>query len=425
MKIDSIQPTYYYRSNYSTSDRPLQKNVNFGIANSGKLKLLFTYGLPCMYSGVEMIDPKKVQRLLKIRAFDGPIKDVIRVMTPFEKNLGDIEGKVWRIIKDYSQEDPNLTLKETFQKIAPVFEKRLRKKQNPIFHKLTEVAQDLPEGYKYKFKLFMSETDEKIKNNPIVVRFSAKEFKYKLYKIGEDIASNKNIKSGRVMKKLFEEASKLSMDKSIRSHENHLEQILFMEKILKRSVLKDNEQLTKLLEDSKQSLNFEKRLVPFSRKSFIYDLSKILNDLPDKELRDKLLNIAEELPTSRNSTSAYIMKFEKEPSEKIAYRILWPFLASVEHIYPKSLGGADAMANFGGACARENSERQNIDFVAQMKRRPQTRMNCQRYVNKLIDLVKQGIFLKHNISPNYIENFKKAIQKQSKGSIVLDTSKLK
>ena len=83
------------------------------------------------------------------------------------------------------------------------------------------------------------------------------------------------------------------------------------------------------------------------------------------------------------------------------------------------------MQNFGGACARENSERQNIDFTAQMKRRPQTRMNCQRYVNKLIELFKAGIFQKHNISPNYIEQFKKAIQNNSKGSIVLDTSKLK
>ena len=119
------------------------------------------------------------------------------------------------------------------------------------------------------------------------------------------------------------------------------------------------------------------------------------------------------------------MKFAKEPSEKIAYRILWPFLASVEHIFPKSLGGADSMANFGGACTRENSERQHIDFTRQIKRRPQTKLNCQRYVNKLIELFKQGIFSKHNISPNYIENFKKAIQKQSKGAIVLDTSKLK
>ena len=154
MKINSIQPTYSYTSN-SNMKYLKSNNPSFGIANSGKLKTLFTYGLPCMYSGTEMIDPKKVQRLLKIRAFDGPIKDVIRVMSPFEKNIGDIEGKVWQIIKDYSQDAPDLTLKETLQRISPIFEKRLRKKQNPIFHRLTEEAQDLPEGFKYRFKLFM------------------------------------------------------------------------------------------------------------------------------------------------------------------------------------------------------------------------------------------------------------------------------
>ena len=40
-------------------------SLSFGIANSGKLKTLFTYELPCMYTGIDMIDPKKIQKMLK------------------------------------------------------------------------------------------------------------------------------------------------------------------------------------------------------------------------------------------------------------------------------------------------------------------------------------------------------------------------
>ena len=252
MKINAIQPSYLNNISRGSCNNKQNNNVSFGIANSGKLKILFSYGLPCMYSGIEMIDPKKIQRLLKIKAFDGPIKDVINTIAPYEKSLNDIEGRVWQIVKDFAKDSPDSTVKETFQRISPIFDKRLRKKQAPIFHKLTEIAQDLPEGYKYKFKLFMHETENKLNGKPIVVKFSSKEFMYKLHKIGDDIAANKNLKSGRAMKKLFEETNNLTQDKSLKGNEANKQTILFMEKILNRSTLKNNEQLQNLFKESKQ-----------------------------------------------------------------------------------------------------------------------------------------------------------------------------
>ena len=118
------------------------------------------------------------------------------------------------------------------------------------------------------------------------------------------------------------------------------------------------------------------------------------------------------------------MKLEKEPSDKIIYRILWPSFASVEHIYPKSCGGIDDMSNFAGACTRENSERGNIDFTEQLKRRPMTPIYCQKYVDRLIELVKEGIFAKHGIDTSYIEEFKHTIFEESKGKINVDISEL-
>ena len=42
----------------------------------------------------------------------------------------------------------------------------------------------------------------------------------------------------------------------------------------------------------------------------------------------------------------------------------------------------------------------------------------------MIELVQQGIFELLNVDKKYIEDFKTAIKKQSKGAIVLDTSKM-
>lgn len=137
-----------------------------------------------------------------------------------------------------------------------------------------------------------------------------------------------------------------------------------------------------------------------------------------------MLGLVDYLPTSRESVPAYILKFASEPSEKIVYRLLWPSLASIEHIFPRSNGGIDDISNFGGACTRENSDRKSIDFVEQIKRKPETSINCQKYIDKLIDLAKAGVFEENNIDIKYIEEFKNTVFEESLGQILLDISRL-
>jgi hypothetical protein len=118
------------------------------------------------------------------------------------------------------------------------------------------------------------------------------------------------------------------------------------------------------------------------------------------------------------------MKYVHEPSEKIIYRLLWPSMASVEHVYPRSCGGIDDISNFGGACTRENSDRKSLDFIEQIKLKPDTKYNCQKYVDRLIVLAKEGVFDELNIDIKYIEEFKNTIYEESQGLICLDISKL-
>lgn len=395
------------------------------IANSGKLRTLFHYGLPCMYSGIEMIDPKSVTRMLKNGTFQQPVSRVIEVLTPYEKSITGIEAKVFDIIKETAQSSPDKNLHELMQEIAPRFKKRLRKKQIPVFQELTEASHELPDKYRYKFKQFMEDTNKKLNDEPIVVPFSSYEFKYKLDKIKEDIEKGENIKAIKVMNKLQKEANKFTNSTTANTIDRQKNTLSFMYKILKHSVLKENTALNNLFNTSKSRLNKERIVIPFNRKSFIYDLSKLIKDIPDQQLLEKMISIAQKLPTSKQSTSAYILKSLTASSDKIGYRLLWPSIASVEHIYPKSCGGPDLMYNFGGACCRENTERQNIDFMKQLKRCPQTKENCQKYIDKLIELANSGVFAKHNINVKYILDFKNTIYRQSRKTLNLDISKLK
>ena len=393
------------------------------IQNSSKLRILFKYNLPCIYSGIPMIDPKQVSRLIKSGAFEKPSKDVVEILSRYKECYSGMEERAMGIISARSRINPNDTIKQLLSEIEPIYRRDLRKKQSGIFRNIQNYFNQLPQEYKDKYAQLVKETDKRLNERPVLIPFSSYEFKYKLSKIKDNIVNENDIKAKKVMNKLIKESKRLSNTTNDTTMNNQIRVMGMLDWILKKSVLKNNTELKELIGTSKARLTNKEIIAPFSRKSYIYDLGRIIDDLPDKTMHEKIMQEAFKLPTSNEDFSAYIVKISGESSDKIASRILWPYLASVEHIFPKSEGGADVMANFAGATTRENSIRKSIDFTEQMKLRPNTPYYCQKYVNKLIDLYHQGVFDKYRINPKYIEEFKDTIYKVSKGQIDLDISK--
>lgn len=370
-----------------------------------------------------MIDPKHFSRLVKSGAFEKPSKDVVEILSRYQNTLSGDEERVTGIISARSKVHPNLNIHDLLKEIEPVYRRDLRKKQRGIFRNIEENFKELPQQYNDKFKILMADTDKRLDERPVLIPFSSYEFKYKLAKIKNKIVTGDNdLKTKKTMNKLLKESKRLSNTTNEKTIDNQIKVIGMLDWILRKSVLKNNNDLKELIGTSKARLTNKEIIAPFSRKSFIYDLGRIIDDLP-ADSKNKILQNAFKLPTSSQDFSAYMVKIANEPSEKIASRILWPYLASVEHIFPKSKGGPDVMANFAGATTRENSLRKSIDFTEQMKLRPNTPYYCQMYVNKLIELYHQGVFDKYRINPKYIEEFKNTIYEQSKHQINLDISK--
>ena len=448
MKIPAINQTWY-RQNYIKNN--IQKNtsqnqisdsvsfnsiyypmsINFRAANSGKLKKLVGYGLPCIYTEIETIDPKIVQRHLKNKVYNQPLANSFRYISRFEWNMFSsedvryVEGDVYLILKEEVDNYPNKTLKELFQILVPRFRQELIKQQEPVFKTLRAYSYSLSPEKREQIESLLQETNDKINERPVTVAFSLNEFNYKLDKIKQDIAKLHDKNSLGIVNKLIKEAGRFDYVTNPKNIYSQQKILTDMENIIKRSVLSDNDQLNDLVQITRSRLNNEKIKVPFSRKVFINDLENILADLEDENLKTTFVKIAEKLPTSKDSVAAYILKFAKESSDKIAYRLLWPYLATIEHIHVKSEGGANDMSNYGIATARENSDRSNLTFAEQLERRPKTPKASQKYVNRLIAYAQMGIFAKERISIDYIYEFKDAIAYESEGEIVLDVSKLK
>ena len=399
-------------------------NISFGLENAKNLKKLFSYGLPCMYTGVEMIDPQIVQQFISQGLHKLPSSRVCDFMDTFYDSMLSNEKEVYEIIREQANIEPRKNLQEILKSLKLQYEDELIKKQLPIFKTLNAYAFALPAQTQEQVNKLLKEAEDKIHQRPVSSEFSVTEFKYKLSKIKEDIAKLHDKKSlGTVNKfiRLSEDFEPQTDSKNIYSQRKIVSD---MEKILHNSSLYENAALNSLINNAKAQLNNEKILIPFSRKTFLYDLNQIIKDIEDTELKASMMKIAEKLPTSKSSNAAYITKFSKEPPEKIFYRLLWPSLATVEHILPRSCHGKNEMSNYGGACARENSDRHNLPFMEQLRRRPQTAENCQKYIDRLIQYANEGVFKNENIDISYIEDFKNTIAEQSQGTIILDTSKL-
>ncbi len=392
------------------------------IQNSSKLRILFAYNLPCIYTGVPMIDPKRVVQMIKNSTFDRPSGDVVKILEPYKKSIGGMEAKILNIIEQRAKIHPQKTVIELIREIEPYYRKDLRKTQTSIFEELNEYSKELSPELQQKYNILMRETNKKLTNKPVIVPFSSYEFKYRLVKIRDGLLTSKDVKTKRVLNKLIKESKRLKNETNDKTREEQIKVIGMLDWILRKSILKDNVELRSLIMESKQRLKNEEILVPFSRKNFIYDLGKIVDEQNNPELRDKIMSTAVKLPTSTKNVSAFIVKASGESSQKTIARLLWPYTASVEHILPRSCGGENVMSNYAGATNRANSTRKSIDLTEQIKLHPNTPKYCQMYVDRLIELYHQGIFEKHRIDPKYIRDFKNTIYEQSKHLIDLDIS---
>lgn len=181
------------------------------------------------------------------------------------------------------------------------------------------------------------------------------------------------------------------------------------------------EVLNTIIQDSYDEMYGRKPKVTFSRKKFIGLIYKFTRDMPPKE-QDKILGMAEKLPTSQNMFEAFIVKFSRKNNREIAHRLIERSVGTIEHIKPKAEGGADNVFNYAIECAEDNWERGCQPMLEQIKKHPDMPQNAQKHINQIINLVNNG---KASVNAEYVRELKGALYRASGGVIDLDISKLK
>lgn len=401
------------------------------------LKKLLAYNIPDMYSGRIMLDPQEVERILQAKIFSKPLKKIILFLKKYEGSLFPVEHEIFSMLQKDAKTFPNIKLGDAVHRHTLEAMIDLRQKQAPIFAELTVTAQQLPPAQLVEFNQLMEITHNRLYDKSVVLPFSAKEFSYKLQRIFEGIKARGIPAEIKTMRKLINMSyslpesvtgrtkphAKKPIDRtnSIAGSLRQMTQISFF------SPLRNDKELNDLLTQTKLKLYNIPLVAPFSRKSFIHDLKKILNNVDNPKLVRELEKIASKLPTAKEEVSAFIMKSATNSSEKIGYDLIFNSVGTAEHILPSKHGGSDFIGNIALASFAANSERGHRHMDTQLRIYPETYDNCQKYVDRLIELYNDGTFAKLGISRQYITGFANKMYKMSppEKRMILDTSALK
>ena len=440
-----------YQNDYSPNKlliKPQYDSISFTSTSPMSIKDFKKLGayMTCLYSGERMLTSNQLTKMKKRGFFQGPINEVVRKLKPYEnKYLEPIEKEVFKRIEQAAKETPDIDLPQLFKNWYKTTRTNFRQIQKPKFDAIKTLGAELPQEYVQPFFKFMETIDKKLYDQPIKQEFSLKEFSYKITKIIEkmsdgnlknrmqkllDMLHNENMTgkkplSPSFVKQVFDFKNVKSTgrksilyEKSYKQYETNKDavRIAIIEKMRETADLKGYKKLEKLCAENIGMLEGIPVHVAFSNKAFVYDLDKLLEKMPDKELKQKMMDIAMNLPTSSRNADALILKFRDADPNIIGDRLFNPSLVSIEHLLPRSKGGPSTIANVALAKKQINSDLQNYPLWQKLQTYPLK--NQQKYVNNLAKLVARGK-MKYEDAIAQIQTIER------EGHITLDKSRVK
>ncbi len=140
----------------------------------------------------------------------------------------------------------------------------------------------------------------------------------------------------------------------------------------------------------------EKEAIPPTEEFIIY--SDIISKKFEQLKSDDLLKLA-----------------SRETPHVLVRALLAPLLVTMEHIHPHSKGGRDDTFNYLPVCQDCNTERGNVDFTQELKRKPEIKTyieNCLKELKRIIKSMPSPGILK-----DYIAEVTRTLKTESKGQL--------
>ena len=442
-----------------------------------QLKKLAEYGLPDMYTGKMMLSNKALSKMLDKGVFDLPLSKLIPILNKYEDTLYDTELEVFKILSKMSKTSPNIKIDEALKQLYPEHLQKLITVQRSILYDIILKASKMPKDYFEDIMDLIRYSNPKLEKGESIAHFSEKEFIYRLQQIGKQINVKRRYNEVIAINKLIREAKKIfasqieekkKFGRGIKAKKlkmkyqmqpevftRNTQNMKYLRNLLEQTPLKNNKDILNLFNITDAKVCGAPAAEPFKRQEFIYDLKNIVKSLKDKKLEAEIIARAHNLPTSTDSISAFIVKYVNDTPENIGYHLFEYSLCSIEHLDPRisqkaekakvkskkgckkgskkgskprnNIAGKNSVKNYGLSAAHVNRGRSNMPFDQWIKKYPEAYMNCQKFINRLIELYNKGIFNKLGIKKEYILDFRDTVRRLSppEKPLILDISMLK
>lgn len=331
-----------------------------------------------------------------------------------------------------------------------------------FFRKLA--AEHLPCAYTGIEMISKSDYDELIKmevlkkRSPVAVKF-LKNFRKSMFEPEKTIFSLLEAESKKHPDLKLQELLQLKYPAAEKTLIQQQSNILNKINLIIRDLPKQEyEQVRTLIQTSFNKI-FAKDPLPedrFRRKDFLYKLKT--TTIANKNIKQKIIQIAEKLPNSETSINAFIVKYSQpykikyengdliripRDSEELGLRLLHPSLATDEHIYPEMLYNLEEKARIRGDKEAKKLSRSRVTILTTeringiksnmllddliKKSKYNIKQNIQNHINSLSNLsevwLKKGRIEDAYKLTKYIEVLKEEFERRS-SIITIDTQDL-
>ncbi len=424
-----------------TVNRQLQRDIYVSspsftanpIRTHGQFRFLTKdHNIHCLYCKKPLLYGGTLQDMLESGVFSKPIKDFVEEVKPYRKSMKKGQRAVFDQIQHYAKKSPQTHLSEIVQYLYQNSIKRLVKTQSGIFKSLINESKHLSADEQKEFRKFMKIQHKRLYEIPYKEEFNAEKFSYKINKMVQSIP-NEELKTylKKITTPLADEVFKdnrsivpqelgLQITKSklgkLKTSKDFSEYVI--QRVQKIGSRLNRQDIVRLCQTSHKMINGQPVVITFSNKEFMEELVKRqLAGISKTPLYYKMVNIANKLPNSTSNNNSFVVKHRYSDSDTIGYKLLEPSIATLEHVKPKSQGGADEIWNWVLACKADNNERGSIPQYIYMDK--WNLKNPQVFFNDIIKISNE----EHLINPNDIEGMAKSVS--TEGHLKINTSKLK
>ncbi len=166
-------------------------------------KKILNEGVPCAYTGVDLISQKDISTALNSNFFNKKASVVIPYLKKYKDQMFDVERQVFTILEKEAKKNPDLNLQELLRKKYKPAEKVLINQQSAILNKINFISRGLNHKDYLIVRNFINKSFDKI--------FEPNEIPERRFKRQEFIGRLSGMKLGnaKIHKRMLEEAEKL------------------------------------------------------------------------------------------------------------------------------------------------------------------------------------------------------------------------